>query len=80
MISGYDNTKAGEQTVSVTYRGVSDTFPVKVVTRPTVTIVDVVSQPTVKEFQVGTAFDFTGAKLKVYYDTGVEEEIDITLE
>lgn len=35
MISGYDKTKAGKQTVTVTYQGFSDTFEVNVIESPT---------------------------------------------
>lgn len=39
-----------------------------------------ISQPNKAEFVVGTKFDFTGAKIKVTYDDGNSDEIDVTLD
>lgn len=78
MVTGFDSTTTGTKTLTVTLRGQSDTFTVTVEPRPVVTAVDVSRQPTKKEFCVGTAFDFSGAKLKVYYETGTSETLDIT--
>ncbi len=78
MISGYDNSTVGTQTVTVTVQGVSDTFTVNMTARPVVTAVSVIFQPDKKTFIVGTEFDFTGAVAQVTYDTGVIEYIDIT--
>lgn len=80
MISGYDNTKTGEQIITVTYRGSSDTFPVTVTQRPDVTGVALISQPNESEFRVGTAFDFTGAQIKVTYSDNTSEVIDVTVD
>ena len=80
MISGYDNTKTGEQIITVTYRGSSDTFPVIVTERPEVIGVELISQPNESEFRVGTAFDFTGAQIKVTYSDNTSEVIDVTVD
>ena len=80
MISDFDNTKAGEQNVSVTYRGSADTFPVTVKERPVVSRIELISQPAETQFGVGTAFDFSGAKIKVTYQDGSTETVDVTLE
>ena len=78
MISGYDNTQVGEQTVSVTYRGQTDSFPVTVTERPAVTGISLITLPQTTEFRVGTAFDFSGAQLKVSYSDGTMQMIPVT--
>lgn len=80
MISGFDNTSVGEQTITVTYRGSSDTFPVTVIARPVVTGIELISQPDETEFRIGTEFDFTGAKIRVSYEGGTTEELDVTVD
>ena len=78
MISGYNPTLIGEQTLTVTYGGQTDNFAVNVARRPEVTGVEMVSEPTAKKFVVGTVFDFSGAKVKVFYDNGTSEELNVT--
>ena len=80
MVSGFDNSVTGEQIITVTYRGSSDTFPVTVVERPEVIGVELISQPNETEFRIGTAFDFTGAKIKVVYTNDKTEELDVTVD
>ena len=80
MISGFDNSVTGEQIITVTYRGSSDTFPVTVTARPEVTGIELISQPDETEFRIGTEFDFTGAKIKVSYAGGKTEEMDVTVD
>ena len=78
MVSGFDSTKVGEQTVTVTYRGQSDSFPVTVIERPEVTDISLITLPNTTEFRVGTAFDFTGAQLRVDYSNGTMQMIPVT--
>lgn len=78
MISGYNSSKLGEQTVTVTYRGQSDSFPVTVVERPSVTDISLITLPYQTEFRVGSAFDFTGAQLKVTFSNGTLKMIPVT--
>ena len=80
MVSGFNSTAAGAQTVTVTYRGGTDTFLVTVIARPVVSGIEIVAQPNKTEFGVGTAFDFSGAKVEVTYESGATETIDVTLE
>ena len=80
IISGYDNTKTGEQIITVTYRGGSDTFPVTVTARPEVTAIELISEPIENQFRVGTEFDFTGAQIKVSYSDDTTEIIDVTID
>ena len=80
MISGYDPTVVGTQTLTVTYGGQTDTFVINVARRPAVTAMTLVSEPTIKEFVVGTAFDFAGAKVNVTYDNNTSKTLDITVD
>lgn len=77
MVSGFDMNKIGEQTVTVTAAGASDTFTINVKERPEVVGLSIISEPDKKEFAVGTAFDFTGAKAKITYNDETEEVKDI---
>lgn len=80
MVSGADMTQTGEQTVTVTVNGASDTYQINVAERPAVSSVTIESQPTLQKFAIGTAFDFTGAKAKISYANGKSEIVDITYE
>lgn len=80
MVSGYVPNTLGAQQVTVTIAGGSDTFTVTVVKAPVVTDLSLVLEPDTKVFTVGTAFDFTGAKVKVVYDNGKTEYLDIAAE
>lgn len=80
MITGYNPKTVGIQTLTVTYGGKTDTFDITVTKRPVATNVELISQPNKTEFVVGTKFDFTGAKIKVTYDNGSSEEIDVTVD
>lgn len=80
MVSGYDSATVGEQVITVTYRGSSDTFPVTVVERPEITSLELIAQPSRTEFRIGTQFDFSGAKIQVVYTNGVSEVIHVTVD
>ncbi len=80
MISGYDPNKEGTQTLTVTYGGQSDTFEIKVSKRPKATSVTILTEPTQKQFVVGTKLDFTGATVKVEYDNNTQKVLDVTVE
>ncbi len=80
MVSGYNPETTGVQTLTVTYGGQTDTFNINVTQRPLATNVTVVSEPTQTSFVIGTAFDFSGAKVKVEYDNNTSETIDVTLD
>jgi len=81
MISGFDNSILGEQTVTVTVNGASDTFTVTVVDTPEnrgVNEVRLLTKPTVTTYVVGSAFDFSGATVAVSYADGAYETVDVT--
>ena len=78
MLSGYEPKTIGKQSITVTYGGQTDTFTINVSRRPEVTAVELVSEPTQKDFVIGTAFDFSGAQVKVSYDNNTSEIINVT--
>lgn len=75
MLSGVDLSKAGTVTVTVTYEGKSATFAVTV-TAPEVTRIEVTA-PTKRDYKVGDELDLAGGKVKVYYDNGTDQTIDL---
>ncbi|MBR3812191.1 MAG: bacterial Ig-like domain-containing protein [Agathobacter sp.] len=80
IVSGFDLDVVGEQQVTVTVAGASDTYTINVKERPVVSAVSIVLEPDQKVFAVGTTFDFTGAKAKISYVGGITEYKDIEVE
>lgn len=80
IVSGFDMNVAGEQEVTVTVAGASDTYTINVIERPEVKSIKIISEPDTKVFAIGTAFDFTGAKALVSYAGGISETIDIAVD
>ncbi len=80
IVSGFDMSVAGEQEVTVTVAGASDTYTINVMDRPVVESITIISEPDTKVFAVGTVFDFTGAKALVSYVGGITETVDITVD
>ena len=79
-ITGYDPNVVGTQTLTVTYGGQTDTFDINVAKRPEATSVTILTEPTQKEFVVGTKLDFAGATVKVEYDNNTNEVLDVTVD
>ena len=78
MLSGYDMTQLGMQTVTVTFREGTLTYDILTSTRPEVKSLTLESMPDKTEFARGTEFDFTGATAKVEYVNGKTDTIPIT--
>nr|MCR4959990.1 bacterial Ig-like domain-containing protein [Lachnospiraceae bacterium] len=76
MISGYDKTKVGKQTITVTYEGLTGTFEVTVKT-PSITGIKV-TVPTKTEYFLGEELDITGGKVTAEYDYGEPVTVDLT--
>jgi hypothetical protein len=77
-ITGFDKTKTGKQTVTVTYKDkYSATFEVEVTDKPAKSMV-VKSEPTKKLYKVGEDFEVDGLTLEVTYEDGTKETIDAT--
>ncbi len=74
-VSGYDKDTYGTQTVTVTYKGMTDTFDV-VVENP-VTGMELVGTPKTA-YKYGDELDISGLKVKKTYESGATEEADLT--
>lgn len=78
MVTGFDNSKLGTNTITVSVGGKSDTFTVQIVPN-SVESVEVVSLPYKSIYLQGVdQLDLTGCKLKVTYTQGGTSEIDVT--
>ena len=78
MLSGYDMSVIGEQSVTVTYRDKSLTYTITVKPPHAVTGVTLISGPNKTEFIKGAALDYTGAVVRVQYADGTFEDINLT--
>ena len=78
MVSGFDNTIVGKQTLTVTYEGKTFTYDVEIIAK-TLTSIDVTTDPSKLDYLEGKdTLDVTGGKITAYYNNGSTEEIDIT--
>lgn len=77
MVSGYDSSKTGEQTVTVSYGGMTETFTVTVQARQ-VTEISWESLPEKTAYVEGQELDLTGAYVTVSYNVGDDETIAVT--
>ena len=78
MISGFDSSTAGTNTVTVTYEGKTTTFNVTI-KEPAVTGITISTTPTKTEYLIGDSLDVTGGKITVSYEYGADKVIPITL-
>ena len=78
MLSGYDMSNAGKQTVDINYRDIKVNFEITVEEPPVVQMISVLTMPTKTEFIRGTSFDFTGLRVQVIYTNGKKEIIEVT--
>ena len=74
MVSGYDKTKVGNQTVKVKYEGFTKEFVVQVVDK--LAEVRMESMPKT-QYKFGEELDLTGAKLRITQESGEYEIIDV---
>ncbi|MBQ7624638.1 MAG: bacterial Ig-like domain-containing protein [Clostridia bacterium] len=80
MVSGFDNTVPGAQTVTVTYLGDTATFKVNVMAR-SLSRVGVTAMPAKTRYLEGVEeFDPTGGVITLYYDNDTSEETAMTNE
>ena len=80
MISGYNNTRVGRTTVTVSYEGKECTFEVEIVEKRA-TNIEIIKLPDVLEYvQDYGILDVTGGKLHIVFDDETEAEIDMTKE
>ena len=78
MLSGYDLSSTGEQTVTVTYRNKTLTYNINVTVKPKVVDVSLITLPDKTEFVRGTKPDYTGGSVRIAYDNGTIEFVPLT--
>lgn len=76
MISGYDTNLVGKQTITVTYKGETTTFDVNVIEK-VITKIEMNSLPNKVNYLVDQKFEINGATIKVYYNDGSEEIVNV---
>ena len=79
MVSGFDNTVVGIQTLTVNYGGFTDSFTVTVVAK-SLSSITVTTLPENLVFVEGTALSVTGGSITAYYDNGTSEEVDLSVD
>ena len=78
LVKGFNNANLGEQTLIVTYRGLTATFKIKIVEKELVKI-EIAKEPSKKEYiQNVDNLDVTGGKIRLIYNDETSEEIDMT--
>ena len=78
MISGFDNTRVGKQTLTVTYEGKTATYEIEIIAKSLVSI-EINNLPDKLTYTVDTdELDLTGGKIKLNYNNDTNEIIDIT--
>lgn len=73
MISGYDKNQLGEQTVTVTYVGLTTTFKVTVV--DFVSGIEMKNLPAKVSYKYGEELDVAGGKINIVKASGAKEEV-----
>ena len=76
LISGYDASIVGKQTIIVTYQGKTATFDVNVIEK-VITKIEMNSLPNKVNYLVDQKFEINGATIKVYYNDGSEEIVNV---
>ena len=78
MISGYDMSIIGKQTVTLTYQEKTLNYEINVAKKPIVVDITLLSGPEKTEFIRDTKLDYTGAVAKISYDDGTYENVNLT--
>lgn len=79
MVSGYDSSAVGEQILTVSYGGFTETFSVTVEARKA-TGIEWVSLPDKTMYIEGQELDLSGAMIKVTFNNGTELKKNVTLD
>ena len=80
MVSGFDNTKVGPQTLTVTYGGKTATFNVCIIAKKSEKI-EISKLPTKNSYyEYDDKFEADGGKILIYYNNETTEEIELTEE
>ena len=78
MVSGFDNTVVGTQTLTVTFEGQTTTFDIEIVAKSLDHIAVTTLPNTLSYLEAKDELDLTGGKLTLYYDNDTSEVIDLT--
>lgn len=78
MLSGFDNTRIGQQTITVTYNGLKTTFTVTVIGKSVATIAIASNPSKLTYVENKELLDVAGGTILVTYDNDEEETIAIT--
>ena len=72
MVSGFDNTVVGPQTLTVTYNGLTTTYDIEIIPKSLDSIA-ITAQPAKLGYLEGEAFDPAGLEVTAYYDNDTSE-------
>jgi hypothetical protein len=78
MVTGFDNTKVGKQTLTVTYNGKITTYEVEVIAK-SLSSITVTTNPNKLVYSEGDEFDPTGMVVTAYYNNGTSKVIQTGL-
>ena len=78
MVTGFDNTVVGKQTVTVKYKGFTETFEVEIIEKRLVAI-NLTTSPNKLTYIGGLdSLDTTGGKITLFYDNDSQNTVDLT--
>ncbi len=77
MVTGFDNTIVGPQTLTVTYNEKITTYDIEITSKELASI-ELIDNGLKKEYLEGKeSFDVTGGKVRLYYNNDTYEDIDL---
>lgn len=77
MITGFDNTVVGSQSLTVTYNGKTDTYNIEIIAK-TLESIEVTTLPNKTHYLVGKdSFSAEGGKVTLYYNNDTSDVIDL---
>ena len=79
MISGFDSSVVGTQTLTVTYGDCTTTFDVEVVEN-SVSSLNITSTPSKTSYYVGEELDLSGLEIEATYSDGSTSYVDVSLD
>ncbi|MBQ7625025.1 MAG: bacterial Ig-like domain-containing protein, partial [Clostridia bacterium] len=80
IVTGFDNTKPGAQTLTVSFLGDTEDFEITV-TAKSLTSISVTTLPEKLTYlEAKDELDVTGGVVTLYYDNGSQEDTDLTLD
>ena len=71
-VSGFNNTKLGKQTITVTYNGKSASFEIEVIEKA-IERIEFIDFPTKTEYAIGETLNLNGGKVRIVYDNDTSE-------